>query len=239
MSDRRRRAVLVEDERLARVELRLLLEREPGVTVVGEAESVDEAVAVIGRERPDLVFLDIQLGRESGFDLLERSDGDFDVIFVTAYDQHAVRAFEVSAVDYLLKPVHAGRLAEALRKAGEPADWSAAELPPLDAEDRLFVKAGPHWQFLRVDTIKVIESAGDFTNVHTTSGEEILISKPLREWEVRLPARLFSRIHRSTIVNLEWVERVEEWSSQTFQVHVKGRPAPYPMSRRYAARLRQ
>jgi len=239
MSERKRRAVVVEDERLARVELCALLEREPGVTVVGEAEGVDEALAVIARERPDLVFLDIQLGRENGFDVLERSDSDFDVIFVTAYDQHAVRAFEVSAVDYLLKPVHAGRLSEALRKAGEAADWAATALPPLDAEDRLFVKAGQHWRFLKVDTIKVIESAGDFTTVHTTAGAEILIARPLREWEARLPNRLFSRIHRSTIVNLEWVERVDEWTNQTFQVRMKGMPAPYAMSRRYAARLKQ
>jgi two-component system, LytTR family, response regulator len=235
------RAIVVDDERLARVELRALLAAESGVAVVGEASSVDEAAALVARERPDVVFLDIQLGAESGFDLLERVEASFDLVFVTAYDQHAVRAFEINAVDYLLKPVDPARLAATVRRVAHPEtarDAAPSAATPFDAEDRLFVRTMHRWRFLAVGEIVVIEAAGDFTNVRTSRGEEILLARSMREWESRLPVRTFTRIHRGTIVNLSCVERVDEGDGTAFRVHVRGIPAPYAMSRRYAARLR-
>lgn len=233
-----RRAVIVDDERLARVELCSMLAKDPSVVVVGEAADVTEAVAVIEREQPDLLFLDIQLGGATGFDVLERVDIGCDVIFVTAYDQHAVRAFEVNALDYLLKPVNPERLGEALERSASRSQTRDDPLPELDADDHLFVRVKDRWQFLQVNTIRAIEAAGDYTRVRTTEGASFLLHKSLREWEDRLPEKLFVRIHRSTIVNLDQVARVEEWSGQTFRVYLNGIEKPYRMSRRAAARLK-
>lgn len=235
------RAVVVDDERLARVELRALLAAEPDVHVVGEAASLDEAVAVLRRERPDLVFLDIQLGRESGFDLLARTDVCFELVFVTAFERHAVRAFEINAVDYLLKPIDPARLGEAVRRAagGRAGKRRSGRNPGTwDPEDRLFVRAGGRWRFLVIRDIAAIEAAGDYTHVRTVAGEGILLDRPLREWELRLPSSQFARIHRGTLVNLGCVEQVDEREGGTFRVRVRGVPEPYAMSRRHAARLK-
>jgi len=228
----------VDDERLARVEMRTLLAAHPDIQVVGEADNLAAALAIIAADKPDLVFLDIQLGPESGFELFDRAGSSFEVIFVTAFEEHAVRAFEVNALDYLLKPVHPERLADALgRVEGGRAEHPVGSVL-LEPDDRLFIRAGERWRFLKVSSIVVIEACGDFSRVLTSDGAGILLGKPLREWEARLPPRMFARIHRSTIVNLDHVERVEEWSGQTFHVYVRGLTAPYQMSRRHAGRLR-
>ena len=237
--------MVVEDERLPRAELRAMLEAE-GVDVVGEADSVATGLHVIKQLEPELVLLDIQLGRETAFDLLDRLDVDCDIIFVTAYDHHAVKAFELNAIDYLLKPVEQDRLREALGRLAAPdkdessEDPQAAAVPaPYLAGDRLFVKASDRWRFLRVDEISVVEAAGDYTRLRLMDGGEVLLSRPVKEWEERLPGDRFVRIHRSTIVNLDHVTKVDEWFNHTFQVHVKGIERPYSMSRRYAARLKR
>ena len=197
-------------------------------------------IAVINESNPDLLFLDIQLGAETGFELLERVEARFDVVFVTAYDEHAVRAFEVNAFDYLLKPVNPERLAATLVRleTGGPLPGPAPAAARLRAADRLFVRSGDRWRFLQLASIAAIEGRGDYTRIRARDGEAILSSKSLRDWEAALPDHLFVRIHRSTIINMDEVERVEEWSGQTFHVHMKGRPDPYQMSRRYASRLR-
>jgi two-component system, LytTR family, response regulator len=234
-----RRTLLVDDERLPRSELREMLAVHSDVTVIGEADTIESAARMIAAERPDLVFLDIQLGSASGFDLLAGGPVPFDVIFVTAHEAHALRAFEVDAIDYLLKPVHPERLAAALRRCAPPDETRAASPGrSLDAEDRLFIRAGDRWRFLKVGTIVVIEAAGDFTRVRTREGDELLLGRSLAQWEATLPPRLFARIHRSTIMNLEHVERVEEWSALSFLVYVRGWKEPYAMSRRRASRLR-
>lgn len=238
-----RRALVVDDERLPRVELKALLANHTNVVVVGEAGSVADGIAAINNLSPDLIFLDIQLGAETGFDLLERVEARFDVVFVTAYDEHAVRAFEVNAFDYLLKPVNPERLASTLRRleVGGPLPPPGPVGPTtrLRAADRLFVQTGDRWRFLQIAAIAAIEGRGDYTRVRTRDGGTLLLPRSMREWEVTLPDHLFVRIHRSTIVNLDEVDRVEPWSGQTFHVYLKGRPHPYQMSRRHAARLRR
>ena len=177
-------AVIVDDERLARSELRSMLAAHPEIQVIGEAESVEEAVAVINRERPDVLFLDIQLVGETGFDLLERIDAEFAIVFVTAYEQHAIRAFEVNALDYLLKPVTPERLAEAIAKLAAPKPPPAIK-EPLEYQDRLLLRLDHGMAFFRVDDIKYIVAAGDYSYVHATSGKKHLVHKPLKEWEAR------------------------------------------------------
>lgn len=232
------RALIVDDERIARRDLRELLATVTGVTVIGEAGTLDEATRLVTDHDPELVFLDIQLGRESGFDLLSRVDARFEVIFVTAFDQHALRAFDLGAVHYLLKPVEPDKLQAAIRRV------LSREVAPRDASpfkegDRLFVKCVHTWRFIEIRAIRYIEADGDYSTVHLADGTQCLMSRPMREWEVRLPERLFRRIHRSTIVNLDFVVKVEEWSPSTFDVHLRGSTAPLKMSRRFAVRLKQ
>jgi two-component system LytT family response regulator len=240
VSARRRHAVIVDDERLARRELRTLLEEAHAeqVHVVGEAASVADAARTVEATDADLVFLDITLAQESGFDLLPRLGPDVDVVFVTAHDAYAIRAFEVNALDYLLKPVEPERLAVTVSRL-------AAAQPPAPAretvayEDRLFLRLGQERAFVRVRDIVAIEADGDGSTLRLAPH---LARKPsaksLREWEERLPDRHFVRIHRSAIVNLEYVERLEPWSHASQLVYLRGLPEPLTMSRRFGARLR-
>ncbi len=234
-----RKALVVDDERLARVELCSMLARHPDVVVAGEAWSAETAIERIAALSPDLVFLDIQLGDGTGFDVLQRVPVTFDVVFVTAFDAHAIKAFEVNAIDYLLKPVNAERLAAAIgRLEAVPAGAAGRDHAALDREDRIFVHANTGWRFLEIAGIKLIEAAGDFTRMYINDGSTFLLGKSMREWEERLPPKQFARIHRSVIVNLTYVSKVEEWSGQTFHVRVRGIDGFFPMSRRHAGRLK-
>jgi two-component system LytT family response regulator len=245
-----RTAIVVDDERLARLELsRLLAEgHRDEVTVVAQAATVKEAAALATLHDVDVVFLDIHLAGESGFDLLPLLDRSVAVMFVTAFDRHAIRAFEVNALDYLLKPVAPRRLAAALERLERPsaattaspatAATSAATLEALTYEDRLFLRLDDRTAFIRVRDIIAVLAAGDNAVLHLANGRHARTRKSLREWVERLPGREFLRIHRSTVVNLEFVERLEEWSHLTYRVHMRGMAAPLQMSRRWRARIR-
>ncbi len=241
MSARRRQAVIVDDERLARRELRRLLEEAHAdvVHVVGEAESVSAAARVARDTSADVVFLDIQLAGETGMDLLPLLGADVDVVFVTAYDEYTLRAFEVNALDYLLKPVAPDRLAVTIaRLAGRQPRAPGAGT--VAYEDRLLLRLGAERAFVRVRDIAAIEADGDGSTLILAPQ---LARKPsarsLREWEQRLPDRQFVRIHRSTIVNLEHVERLEPSSQAGQHVYLRGLTRPLTMSRRYGAKLRE
>ncbi|MGH9752389.1 MAG: LytR/AlgR family response regulator transcription factor [Blastocatellia bacterium] len=235
------KAVIVDDERLARNNLRSLLAQHPQIRLVGEADDVDSAIDTIDRTRPDVVFLDIQMPGESGFELVNQIGQDnlpLKIIFVTAFDEFAIRAFEVNALDYLLKPVNPERLAKAIeRLAASPATPERSSRP-LEYDDFLFLPFGDTSRFLRVRDIKCIRAADVYSEIFTAGGEKTLVLKPLSEWEERLPEKHFARIHRSTIINVEFVERVEKSFNYSFEVHLRGAGEPFTMSRRYAARLK-
>ncbi|MBJ6763564.1 response regulator transcription factor [Myxococcaceae bacterium JPH2] len=239
------RALLVDDERLARVELRELLAPHPLVKVVGEADGVAPALERIQALQPDLLFLDVQMPGESGFDLLARlPECPFEVIFVTAHDAHALRAFEVNALDYLLKPVHPERLARTLARleTGErpkPPPPLGPVRQKLAEDDMLFLENGARSRFVRVDQIVCVCGAGDYAEVVTADGARTLSPRPLKEWEARLPERMFARIHRSALVNLAFVERVDRSLSGGGDVHLRGLPEPLPLSRSHASGLRE
>lgn len=232
------KTIIVDDERLARREMRRLLAEFDEIVVAGEAENLSEAVLLIEREKPHLVFLDIQLQGENGFDLLDKNAQDFELIFVTAFDAHALRAFEVNALDYLLKPVNPERLAKAIERITNETRDEKPELRPFEFDDRIFLELGNRSVFLKVCEISHINSAGDYSEVFTTDKRRFLLEKPLREWEARLPEKHFLRIHRQTIVNLEEIEEIETWFNRTFQVRLKNCGAPLAVSRRYAVRLK-
>jgi two-component system LytT family response regulator len=231
-------AIIIDDERLARRELRSLLSEFAEISIVGEAENLTEAVNLIQTEKPDVVFLDIQFSNENGFDLLEKVEKDFKLIFVTAFDEFAIRAFEINALDYLLKPVNPERLAKTLERLLETDEKPEKNWRKLEYEDRLFIEIGERSKFLKISSIKCICADGDYTQVFTDDGKKHLVTKPLKEWEDRLPEKFFVRIHRSTVVNLEFIEKVETWFSRSYQIYLREMREPLTVSRRYAAQLK-
>lgn len=190
------RCLVIDDEAPARLELRRLLTAHPGVEVVGEAARVTDALVLVETLRPDLVFLDIQLRGESGFDFVARlpADAPFRVVFVTAFDRHAIRAFECNALDYLLKPVLASRLAATLRRAAP-----LARLAPR-RDDSVLVKTGNVARFVRWNDIVAVVSEGNYTRLHFAAGDTALVLRPLKEWAELAPARFFVQIHRAVLV---------------------------------------
>ena len=231
-------ALIIDDERLARKDLLSQLIAHTDINVIGEAEDVPSAQKAIEELHPDIIFLDIQMPGESGFDLLDKMEITAKIIFVTAFDEYAIRAFEVNAVDYLLKPVNPERLAQALNKLDEDESEPGGPPRPLEYEDRLFLMVGNHFKFLKIESILSIHAAGDYTEILTKDGKKGLTLKSMKEWESRLSEQYFIRIHRSTIVNMEYIDRVEEWFNYSFRVYLKGVEEPLMMSRRYASKLK-
>ncbi len=227
------RAVLIDDERLAREELRGLLAAIPEIEVCGEAANVTEALKLIPKLRPDLLFLDIEMPGRTGFDLLAALPPPHpQLIFVTAFDAFALRAFEVNALDYLVKPVHPRRLAAAVAKvrarldpAAPAADGPslAADEPtaPLREDDSVFVREGDRCWFVPVRSLRLLEADGNHTRLHFGEDRPLLY-RTLTAMEARLPATLFLRANRSQLVNLAFIEKVEPWFSGSVKVRLRG-----------------
>ncbi|MFC2096366.1 LytR/AlgR family response regulator transcription factor [Bacteroidota bacterium] len=232
------KVLIVDDERLARVKLVTILSDFKNIEIVGEADSVDDALSKIKKLNPDILFLDIQMPGKSGFDLINQIDFKGKIIFVTAFDRYAIRAFEVNALDYLLKPVNKERLKQTLDRYISNTPYEYYKDKKLDKEDLLFLLIGNKMQFLKVSHILYIISAVDYTKVFLLKGKEGLVSKPMREWEERLPDKIFCRIHRSTIVNTEYVEKIEKWFNNSYRVYVKDVPDPFVMSKRFASKIK-
>ena len=230
-------AILVDDERLARKELRSMLAEHEIIDVVGEAETVAQAAELVHAKNPDVIFLDIQLPGETGFDLLEKITA-CKIIFVTAFDAYAIRAFEVNALDYLLKPINPARLAQAIERLTTNESAPVPPIRDLEYEDRLFIEVDERSRLLKVSDIIVISAMGDYSQILSSDGQKSLVLKSLRDWEDRLPGKHFTRIHRSTIVNLDYVERVESWFNRSYRIHIRQLTEPLVMSRRYAARFK-
>jgi two-component system LytT family response regulator len=231
-------AIIVDDERLARNALRSLLDNIPEIRVVGEADNLRKAVQLVKLTNPDLIFLDIQLPGESGFELLDKIETDANIIFVTAYDEYALRAFEVNALDYLLKPVTEIRLKATVERLLAERKAQNRYFHSLNYDDSLFILLTNKHIFLKINTIVYISSSRDYTEVFFNDNTHGLTNKTMQEWQLRLPSNSFCRIHRSTIINLNYVLRLEEYFNNSFQVYMKGIEKPFMMSRRYAAAIR-
>ncbi len=231
------KALLIDDERLARNELRRLLARHPAITVVGEAANADEARARIAELQPGLIFLDVQMPGDDGFALLESLEPPLpQVIFTTAYDEFAVRAFTCNALDYLLKPVDPVRLASALERL-EARPEAAGAPPRLAPEDKVFVREGERCWFVEVRSIRLMESEGNYTRVHFGDAQPQLF-RSLNAMEARLDPRSFFRANRRQIINLSWIDRIEPWFSGGLLVHLKG-GLKVELSRRQAQAFRE
>ncbi|HMI66933.1 MAG TPA: LytTR family transcriptional regulator DNA-binding domain-containing protein [Cyclobacteriaceae bacterium] len=232
------RALIVDDERLARKELMKLLEEHPSIEVVGEAANADEADKMIEELNPDLLFLDIQMPGQTGFQLLESLDSAPLVVFTTAYDEFALKAFEVNALDYLLKPITAERLSEAVHKIHEKERSKAgrAHDKKLGLDDQVFVKDGDRCWFVSLANIRLFESDGNYIKVYFDTNRP-MIHKSLNALDEKLDERAFFRASRKHIVNLSWVEGIEPWFNGGLMVKLKGGDK-VEVSRRQAAKFK-
>jgi two-component system LytT family response regulator len=242
----RHQALLIDDEPLARLELRRLLQAHPEVGVTGEAGTVGDARSLLSRPGYSLVFLDVQLRGGSGFDLLDSVRPEAQIIFVTAYDRFALRAFEVNALDYLLKPVVAARLAATLRRAmpdrpvpaGEPRPGPVDPGQRLAMDDRVYVRTGSATRFVTVNTIGAVRSCENYTELLLTGGESVLVLRTLKSWEEVLPEALFVRIHRQALVNLTRLARIERKGEDDVLFHLDAPHEPLAASRRQLSELK-
>ncbi|PTY05046.1 DNA-binding response regulator [Verrucomicrobia bacterium LW23] len=245
------KALIVDDERHARLEMKRLLRAHPEVEVVGEAESVDEALRMMAQTTPDILFLDVQLRHDTGFDLLVKLSPPLpSIIFTTAFDAYALRAFEVNALDYLLKPVEPARLSDALQRAGRMesrlypdarAEESASIISPANGKftvtDRVFIREEARCWFLPIGDIRMLESEGNYTRVYCPDGRP-LIFRSLSSLEARLPETLFFRANRAQLINLTSIESIENWFSGNLKAHMRG-GMEVEISRRQAIAFRE
>jgi two-component system LytT family response regulator len=223
------RALLIDDERLARNELKKLLLEFPEIEVIGEAANAEEGIDKIETLQPDLIFLDIQMPGKTGFDLLTELDRAPLVIFTTAYDEYALKAFEVNALDYLLKPVEPRRLADAMMKLQQheekeqqqAAQPSSGPRTLLTEEDQVFVKDGERCWFVKLSEIRLFESVGNYAKVFFGNNKPLIL-KSLNALEERLDEKTFFRANRKHIVNLRMIERIEPYFNGGLLLELKG-----------------
>lgn len=239
------RAIVIDDERLARKELINLLNQLETVEVVGEAVNVDDAKEKIEQLQPDVIFLDIQMPEKTGFDLLEELDHVPHVIFTTAYDEYALKAFQVNALDYLLKPIEPKRLEDAINKllgkiegvSKRDEEGSFVNQKKLTLEDQVFVKDGDRCWFVRLSNVRLFESDGNYIKVYFDNFKP-MIHKSLNALDERLDEKSFFRASRKHIINLGWVEAIEPWFNGGLVVTLKGGDR-IEVSRRQAARFKE
>jgi two-component system LytT family response regulator len=231
------RVLVVDDESLARRNVTVLLRRDPDIGSVAESSSGSEAMEEIRKSRPDIVFLDVQMPECDGFDVLELLGGDLPpaIIFVTAYDEYALRAFEAGALDYLLKPFDDARFARALSRAKEKLAHYPSARPR--AAEQLVVRTQGRVLFLKAADIDWIEAAGYYACVHA-GGDTHVLRRPLSELVQDLGEEKFVRIHRSTIVNLDRICGLELQSGGEYEVVLRSK-ARLRLSRRYRKRLQE
>lgn len=235
------KALIIDDERLARTELRRLLEPFKEIEIVGEAVNADEAIEKIAQLNPELIFLDIQMPGKSGFEMLEELDKVPKVIFTTAYDEYALKAFEYNALDYLLKPIEPKRLEEAIRKiveVGKKDVQIKSALPDvLSAEDQVFVKDGDKCWFVKLERIRLFESEGNYVRLYFEDNKPLIL-RTLNYLDERLDPRSFFRANRKHIINLKWIESIEPWLNGGLLVKLKG-GQKVEVSRRQAVKFKE
>jgi len=220
-------AIIIDDERLARNELKKLLEQHTEIQIIDEASGVDEGVEKIELARPDLIFLDIQMPGKTGFDLLGELEKAPKVIFTTAFDEFALKAFEVNALDYLLKPIDPNRLSDAIQKLQTEIALEQASIlggstrGPLTEADQVFVKDGEKCWFVKLAEIRLFESVGNYAKVYFSTHKPLIL-KSLNALEDRLDEHVFFRANRKHIINLHWIEKIEPYFNGGLLVELKG-----------------
>lgn len=233
------KAVIVDDERLARKELSKLLEAFPEIDIIGECTNGKEAIEFINDKKPDLVFMDIEMPELNGFDVVEQIDKTPAVVFVTAYNDYAIKAFEVNASDYLVKPVDPERLKETVEKIksdNEEIDTGSLERSSLSSEDNIFIKDGEKCWLIKLNEIKLFESEGNYVRIYFRNFKPLVL-KSLNNLEAKLDPQLFFRANRKYIINLDTITHVENWFNGGLQVTLEN-DRKIEISRRQAVKFK-
>jgi two-component system LytT family response regulator len=216
------RALVIDDSRLARNELKRLLKEFETIEVIGEAGDAIEAKEMIEEKKPDLIFLDIQMPGKNGFELLEDLEEVPEVIFTTAYDEYAIKAFDYNALDYLQKPIQKDRLLGAINKVAEKKEKVSARSEDRMTENhQVFVKDGDKCWFVQLSEVRLFEVDGNYTKLYFEDNKP-MIPRTLNYLETRLDPQTFFRANRQQIINLKWVERIEPWFSGSIKIYMKG-----------------
>jgi len=238
------KTVIIDDERLARQELKSLLNEFSDIEIIGEYANADEAIVGLKDLNPELIFLDIQMPGKDGFQFLESLEKVPNVVFVTAYDEYALKAFEVSAMDYLLKPVEESRLKEAIEKVREEISMekelektSVDERGILEDTDQVFIKDGEKCWFVTLKDVRLFESEGNYVRVYFNTYKPLIL-KSLNNLDKRLSDKAFFRANRKHIINLKWIDTVESWFNGGLLVNLKDGKA-IEISRRQAVKLKE
>ena len=234
------KVIIIDDERLARSELKRLLQEFPDVEVIGEAANAEEGLQKIESLNPDLIFLDIQMPGKSGFDMLTELEKAPHVIFVTAYDEYALKAFEVNALDYLMKPVEPSRLADSLLKVRQKEEeelLTYTNRGMLSENDQVFVKDGERCWFVKLSDVRLFESDGNYAKVFFGTNKPLIL-KSLNALEERLDEKVFFRANRKHIINLRMIEKIEPYFNGGLLIDLYG-GEKIEVSRRQAVKFKE
>jgi len=225
--------LIIDDERLARINLRKKLNMFPEIEVIGEANSIETGIRAISEHNPDLLFLDIKLSDGTGFDLLNQAEFRGRVIFQTAYDEYACRAFEINALDYLLKPVTKERLKKVIENiTALSGENNALNNHVFRYDDRIMIEQSRRIYFIKVENIICIKAVREYTSIFEKGGKEYVVLKSIGDWQKELPEEHFARIHRNCIVNFNYVEQSER-QGNTANIFLTGMHEAILISRGY------
>ncbi|MES2847689.1 MAG: response regulator [Bacteroidota bacterium] len=235
------KAIIIDDERLARNELKKLLQEFPQIEVVDEAANAAEGIEKIDLLNPDLIFLDIQMPGKTGFDMLQDLDKAPHVIFTTAYDEYALKAFEVNALDYLMKPIEPKRLADALQKLQQAEEKELGQVginrSLLTESDQVFVKDGERCWFVKLSEVRLFESVGNYAKVFFGTNKPLIL-KSLNALEERLDEKTFFRANRKHIINMRMIEKIEPYFNGGLLLELQG-GEKIEVSRRQAVKFKE
>ena len=234
------KALIIDDERLARVELKRLLSPYKEISIVGEAVNAEDAINKINDLKPDIIFLDIQMPGKNGFQMLEELDSVPTVVFTTAYDEYALKAFEFNAMDYLLKPIEPKRLEDTIKKLVEKNRKEVLSLidkPVLSEDDQVFVKDGERCWFIKLLNVRLFESEGNYVRLYFEDHKPQIL-RTLNYLDERLDNKVFFRANRKHIINLKWIENIEPWLNGGLLVKLKG-GNKIEVSRRQAIKFKE
>lgn len=239
------RTLIIDDERLAREELKLLLKDYIEIEIIGECKNAEEGIAMIRDLKPDLIFLDVSMPGMNGFEMIRQLDEIPRVVFVTAFDEYALKAFEVNALDYILKPVDPERLKDAVQKLSSQDEEEDLDVfngsdrknRLLTIHDRVFIKDGEKCWFIELSKVRMLESEGNYVKVHFDNFRPLVL-RSLNSFEGRLDPEHFFRANRKFIINLSWVSKIENWFNGGLQVELR-EGEKIEISRRQAIRFKE
>jgi two-component system LytT family response regulator len=237
------RAILVDDVEVMRITLKKVLQQFPNIKLVGEASTFEEAKKIINRLQPDLLFLDIDLNGLTSIDLIGEINCTPKIIFITSHENFAIKAFELNAVDYIMKPVSSKRISKAIERITTPADeipeGSSENDEKFQSDQIILLNFDNKMNFIKISDINYIEAYGNYTKVNMTDAKLSITYNSIKNWDAKLPEDVFIQIHRSTVVNLLNVLKIEKWTNDTGRLYLKGVEKPFEISRSYFFQIKK